>query len=426
MKNSEELKQFYRIYDKSYTIIIPTKVEAKVDRHIKVKELKTISEDLIMAKDLIMMFLSLFSQTNINYLQADQKEDSLRFRRLYSKILKKDFSYNRETRGAYTKIINLCIKHGIIEVGRNYSSMHGRSREYGLTKRYFCKGLVKYTLKSPAIIKRKLKEATEHFEEVASNPIGFNELVMGTVYQYPTMEEAEAIIRAEIKKKHINKSGKRLVWLGKHSKKEYPRKDFVYGEEYLKRYEYTYLSKKMPIIGSKEAGGRVYTQYNMMPEIIRNHVTINGEKLVESDYSTLHPNIANTLYGENKDCISHDIVAEALNITRDEAKRHHLTFFNQTLEKMQFNKVYEYYKKSHPELLRNLENDKMRYGYRITSEKMAEFETAMMTEIIKQAMDKGLKVAYCFDALFCKKDEIGRVKEIMQNVADEYNVNTRC
>jgi hypothetical protein len=63
-----------------------------------------------------------------------------------------------------------------------------------------------------------------------------------------------------------------------------------------------------------------------MPSVIREIITIDDDTLVECDYSTLHPNIANKIHrGKNNIAITHDEVAKALGITRKEAKIEYLS-----------------------------------------------------------------------------------------------------
>ncbi|WP_298954615.1 hypothetical protein [uncultured Nonlabens sp.] len=74
-------------------------------------------------------------------------------------------------------------------------------------------------------------------------------------------------------------------------------------------------------------------------------ITIEGEPIVELDFKALHPNIAKNIYGGTNAHISHDDIANDLDIPRDKVKTEHLSFFNKTPYLMKMSPLYNYYTK---------------------------------------------------------------------------------
>jgi hypothetical protein len=165
----------------------------------------------------------------------------------------------------------------------------------------------------------------------------------------------------------------------------------------------------------------------MMPSVIREIIKIDNEYLVECDYSTLHPNIANRVYrGENKISITHDIVAEYLGISRKEAKIEHLSFLNKKIVDMKRSPLYKYYNDNHNYMLLLLEADKIRYKtHKITSQKLFSVEVQMMEEVIRILFDEGIETTYVFDALYTKEEDVERVKEVMNRIAKNNKIKTK-
>jgi hypothetical protein len=184
----------------------------------------------------------------------------------------------------------------------------------------------------------------------------------------------------------------------------------------MKIYDYLLTNLNIPIVTGSKAGGRVITKLNMMPSIIRQLVKINGSNINECDYSTLHPNLANMLYGDSKDKITHDNVAEYLNISRNDAKIEHLSFFNKRISSMKKSPLYNYYNNKHNTLLTNVINDKKEFNHYITSRKLFSLETQLMEECILIAEKMDIKVIYVFDALYCDDNNKITLNKIMNEV----------
>ena len=164
-----------------------------------------------------------------------------------------------------------------------------------------------------------------------------------------------------------------------------------------------------------------------MPSVIREIITIDDDTLVECDYSTLHPNIANKIYrGKNNIAITHDEVAKTLGITRKEAKIEHLSFLNKRIEDMKRSPLYKYYNDNHFHMLFNLEADKQRYNsHKITSQKLFMKETDMMEDVIMELNNIGVDVVYVFDALYTQPFNADIVRNTMNKIANKYHIKTK-
>jgi hypothetical protein len=403
-------------------ITIANKLSAKLN-HFTKKDLLKVHHDTEVAKELILIILSNFSNTFILSLVSDEKSVKQGFKRLYSKIMREQVYYDKRVKTPYKIIIDILIKEGIIEKGENYSTSKKSSNEYRLTDRYRNNGLTNYKVKTKIAKRLCNKQRITNLEKAASTAIGRNELYNLSRIELPSINKAETHLRNKIKEGYRNKKGKRLYILGK--KKRDSQK--LYMEDYLEIYKYLKYFFNIPILTEEKAGHRVITKYNMMPSVIREIITIDNEYLVECDYSTLHPNIANRIYrGTNNISITHDEVAKALGITRKEAKIEHLSFLNKKIADMKRSPLYKYYNDNHFHMLFNLEADKIRYKtHKITSQKLFSVEVQMMEEVILILHGEGIETTYVFDCLFSKEEDVDRVKEVMNQVAKNNKIKTK-
>lgn len=397
---------------------IPSKVEAKIN-YISEEELLTIHKDLITAKELILSFLSMFKET---YLISKQStgQVALGYKQLSSEVLRKRLDMG--PKNIYKKVIDLTIKYGIVEKGRSYK-VGERNNEYRLTSTYFGKGIVDYQIKSKVILKRQNKLEYSNLKKVLNCKIATNELLNRSLLKFPTNEEARAhLIKLEAQGK-TNKKGKRIRLKETLSPHDYG--DYVFIEEYLVILDYL-RELTIPIIASENGGGRVITAFNFLPSTLRSLVTFNGEPLGEVDYPCLHPNIVNTLYGGSGNTITHDNVAEYLNISRQEAKVEHLSFFNKSWSQMTKSPLFKYYCEKEGNMMGRLYEEKKTMGYKITSRKCFEIETEMQRETINCLRDKGVICFYVFDAIMVPKEDIKIVKEVMNKTAKKFNIKIKC
>jgi hypothetical protein len=200
---------------------------------------------------------------------------------------------------------------------------------------------------------------------------------------------------------------------------------------------YNYLTNEkgimIPTIGGEASGGRIVDSFTLMPGWIRNLVTINGRKLIECDYSCLHPNIAMHLYGGCSQFLTHDQLAEYLELDILEVKREHLSFFNKQLWQMKKSPLFSYYQENEPLMIDELINEKLNNDipkksdkYKITSMRLFQKEVDIMTDVIQTLNSYGIYVMYVYDALFCHPRDFEVVRETMNKVIFEHGVMTKA
>ena len=208
----------------------------------------------------------------------------------------------------------------------------------------------------------------------------------------------------KINDNYRTKKGKVLKFLNKRKReniKDYKNKSFV--EMGITKFHLLVDDGfKIPTPSFKKAGGRVYDSFNTLNGWIREQILIDGEQTIEKDFKALHPNLVNLIYGGNTKYITHEKIAQVLNIDVTIVKKEHLSFFNQHPKQMEKSIVYQYYKEHEPEMLERVIIDKLKNGHKITSKRLFTLEVKIMSEIIKQLNKKDIVVGYTFDALFCK------------------------
>ena len=425
-----KLKEIFEEYGMEYTplvereydvIKIPSKVEAKL-KYITKTELLEINKDVEVAKELILIVLSNFKETYILSRQNSAKKTVREgYKALNWEVLTLQVRITNKPSPS-TKILNLLIKYGIIEKGRSYK-VGVRSNEYRLTDRYFGKGVVSYELKSKVLRARNRKMVEDNLRNVLKSEIGYNELMNRDKFTFPTEEEAKKHLIKLSKEGTTNKRGKRLVYLNKRSADKF--EDCVFVEDYLTILSYL---KEMiiPIVVSDNGGGRVITAFNFLPSVLRPLVKFEGEYLEELDYSCLHPNIVQYIYGgSNKEMITHDKVADYLGIDRQTAKIEHLSFFNKRWKELYSSPLFKYYIENEPMMMENIYESKKEHGYKSTSRDCFYFETELMKSVIKEAKKEYIKPTYCFDAIYCKKSDVETVKNIMNKQAELFGLLTK-
>lgn len=438
------LKKEYIQNKEDTTLLVSNKVESKINRYVPKKDLKHINEDIYLAIDLIMFFIANFSPTYIKSLNTNKKEELSGFMNINYEVQKERFlGLGLGLKSSpHPKIIKLLITHGIIEKGSDYI-MGIKSRSYRLTQSYFGKGLTEYKIKNKTIQDKLYNIECNKFNELLEHPIAVNSLITNLDLQFPSDQEAIDEIDKFVKEGHTNKNGKRLVWAGKNPGR-YPKTDFVHAEDHLKLLQTYRDLPRMPVLASAIGGHRVYDRYNMLPKTVRETVKVSNKKLIEKDYSCLHPNLIQTLYSDNPQTMAHEKVAETLtegfrDLNKEEQgkaikeyKIAHLSFFNLPVDKMKYSAVYPYYEKYDKQMLIRIEDEKMvseeygkdNLGSRITAQKLFGLETEIMGEVITRLHKEGIKVMYLFDALSCHKENTDRVAEVMNAVAEEYSVYT--
>lgn len=412
-----------KLFGEGKVIKVPSKVPSKLNYILK-KDLQIIHEDIKTAKELILIISSNLSSTYTISLQHNDTRKKLGYKKLNARLLESQVKYSYKKTSPYKKIINLLIDLEIIEKGKKHLA-GDRSTEYRLTDKYFGKGIVNYTLESYDAIRLNSRYLSKQLLEATSTVLGRNSLNLYSSVDLLPIDEVKEILEQVIKDGYINKKGKRLVKLGKNVSR-YPREDYVYFEEYLESYEFLTDGFLIPIVTDEKAGHRVIDSFNLMPSIIRKHLLINGEPITEVDYSCLHPNIANRIYrGEDNSQIKHEDAADYLGISRKEAKIEHLSFFNKGVKAMEDSPLYKYYYDNRRDLLFAVENDKIRHECKkVTSQKMFDLETQLMSSVVSKLSGEGINVMYVFDALYVAEKDKKKVQSIMNKTAEEFKINT--
>jgi hypothetical protein len=292
-------------------------------------------------------------------------------------------------------------------------------------------------LKSKRTLEIQAKVNQEYIFKTKDNAIIKNLIEFQKLLIMPTetelIDEAKRLIKIGWK----NKKNKKLIFEKDYNKlKDYKKKDFIKVEDSLLVYKYNYLytSFKIPTISF---GGRIHDSLNCLPSWIRNLIKINNQAYKELDFSCLHPNIANKLYGKNDGTITHKAIAEATGKNIAKVKIQHLSFFNKTIEAnlttlddqsmhktMEASFLYEYYEKNYPEMLQAILKEKQESSYKKVTERIFKIETMLMTAIIEELNQSGIFVGYIFDALFCAENDAEKVTQTMNDTAKKMNLHT--
>jgi hypothetical protein len=394
---------------------IPNKVKRTIERYCSAPLLKEIHEDKDVAVELCLLFLSNLS--NAYYITESG------WKRLYSPIL--EFQLGR----GYTKIIK-CLLQGtskgpIIERS-DYFTIGQESYRYRLTEPYRNKGVKLYEFQTPEVKNRISKIYFKQLSEAIDNPISNNLIKSYQLFELPSMAEIKREAKRLVKEGYITKKGKILTFQNKHSKdywKDADSRSFVEENiELFKRLtEHGYL---IPIIGDENSGGRVTDSFNLMPSWIRRLIKINGKPIQEADYSALHPNLAMKIYGGEEKYITHEKVAQELNMDLKKVKIQHLSFFNHEWKNMYYSPLMEYYRKDYV-FMGNIHKDKA-VDHKITSKKLFKLEVDIMTSVIQKLNQEGIYVMYVYDALYSCEKTIDRVREVMNEEIIKHGVHTKA
>ena len=426
----------------SDVISIPNKALNNLN-YVPKRELKIIHDDIDSSKELILIILSNLSNTWALAQNSDDFKVQEGYKRLYSKILENQVKYNSNSTSPYRKILDLLIKHKFVEEGAQaYFNPNGIgwATEYRLTSKYFGKGCQPYQLKTTTVRRMNSRQYKRNLELIMQTHIGMNHLKMLNRVQWPSEELVNETLSQAVKNNHTNRDRQRLVWLGKHSQNEYPRAKFIYAEDYFNSFRYLRDNMKIPTIKEEWLQGgvlqfRIATCFTLMPKLLRNLITIGGEPIVESDYSALHPNIVQMHYrGTNIEQITHEGVAAYLTlklgreITRDEAKDEHLSFFNKEIYQMKKSPLWVYYKDKEPQMMHNLLEQKRTHekGHKATCWEIFAIEVQLMERSIQRLNELGVQVIYVYDALYSIQEEQETVLRVMNDIAQEMNILSRA
>lgn len=426
MTELNKLQEKYSGIDKflasPLVLFVPKKVESVLRRHTPKSLLMEIDSDVDVAVEKCLIVLDNLSSTF--YLEDKYKS-------LSSKILHSQTKRDNDNTFVYSKCLE-ALKIGsarfgsIIECDGVYV-IGQKSKSYKITDKYLKAGLTTYTLSSPSLTMKRNLDFYTRLSDAMNNPIAANLIHSYKHITLPTIPQIKANAKKLIKEGYKTNKGKTLTFRNKHADshwKDASSRSFV--EDAVEIFDY--LTQKgyiIPIITGEGNGHRVVDSFSLMPSFIRKMVKIKGEEIAENDYSCLHPNIAINLYEGTGEHISHEIVADYLGISRQNAKIEHLSFFNKQWDKLYYSPLFPYYSAHEPKMMENLFKDKDEFGYKITSQKLFSVEVEMMTEVIKILSEKNINVLYVYDCLYSAKSDSDVVRVAMNEVAELFNINTK-
>ncbi|MGO1728604.1 MAG: hypothetical protein ACTHY4_03275 [Flavobacteriaceae bacterium] len=409
------------------TIQIPKGVRRRIKRLPKgiLKRIDS-NKDVAVEKCLIMT-------SNLTYTVFNEEDY---WKSLSSTILHDQFKKGSDNTFIYKEIIEALkyetnSTHPIIECKKNqYNTETYRenyyTKQYRLDESCRNKTLESYQIKHDDNINKRKAYYFKQFNEASANEIGKNLI---KVYEQITLPSKEKILihaKKLVKENHKNKKGKKLTFLNKKSKSYFSnleQRSFV--EDNLKLYDFLVgVNFMIPKTGDFKSGGRVVDSFNLMPSWIRSLIKIEDENICELDFKALHPNIALSIYGNRTKQITHEKVAEALELPLKEIKIEHLSFFNKRIEDMKKSILYGFYNEKEKEMIENLKQEKLKWGYKKTSQRLFKKEVNIMTDIISQLNKLDIYVLYVYDALYCKQSDNEIVTEIMNRTIKRHGVFT--
>lgn len=435
----DDYAQLSLLFPNVNSILIPKKAEYNLKKYTPKPLLYSIDSDINVAIQKCLVFL--------NNLASTHYEDN-RWKPLHSTILHEQLKNEGDNTYVYKQVIE-ALKFGTKQTGgiilpkkcphgfETYQ-VGGKSKQYMLTDTYFKAGLTEYIIKDEAIIQNRNKAFYKALSEANDNVISNNLLKLYPNIEIPTVDAVLAEGKRLVKSNYITKSQKKLTMRNRHPNnywKDAKQRSFV--EDNIELYQFlTGRGFMIPNAGKHTNGGRVVDSFNLMPSWIRNMVKINGEPIVECDFTAMHPNLANSLYCGSGQHISHQEVADYLGMDRKQAKKEHLSFFNKPYypsknkkeaEKgaMVTSSIHKYYEDNEPIMLGNIKNDKLGNNYKSSTYKLFGLEVEVMTEVISRLNDLGIYVMYVYDALYCAESNYDTVAYTMNQVVKDMSINTR-
>lgn len=403
-------------------IRVPIYAKRHLERNVPRFLLRKVNKNRKRAVEICLFVLSLIVNNNPRY----------EWTKLSSERLAEFTKYGKDNTFIYNNVLNvLKYSKGLISPlivvkknnGKETYEVGRETKKYKLSSFFVSKRTIEIELIHNDILKPYYSYKESEFNNLKDNPIVKNILQLYPRITYPTIDDKNLEAKRLIDLGFKSKKGKALIYK-KNLKNFTEANNHLFVEECIDMFNRHKDRGVMSISSSENAGGRVTYNLNLMNGWIRHLIKIDGEEIVELDFVAFHPNIATKIYNGSQKYITHKYVAEELNIELNEVKKQHLSYFNDEIKVMFNKKVHEFYKSKEPQMLENLLNDKKKNNYKITSKRMFELETQIMTKIIELLNSKGIFVIYIYDALACKKSDLELVKAVMEEVVLEFGVYT--
>lgn len=351
--------------------------------------------------------------------------------KLSSERLAEFTKYRKDNTFIYNHVLNvLKYSKGIIPPlivvkknnGKETYEVGKETKKYKLSSFLTSKRTIEIELTHKDILKPYYSFKELEFNSLKDNSIVKNILPLYPRITYPTIEEIIIEAKRLIKSKY-SKKGRELIFR-KDIKDLTEVSKYIIVEDCIERFNNHKDRGVLSISSSENAGGRVAYNLNLINSWIRNLIKIDGEEIVEVDFAAFHPAIAIKIYNGNQKYITHQYVAEELNLELNQVKKQHLSYFNDKIQGMFNRNVHDYYKLNEPWMVENIINDKKENGYKMTSRRMFGLEVQIMSEIIEILNSKGIYLIYIYDALGCKKSDLETVKRTMNEVVLKFGVYT--
>lgn len=423
IKENENLliPEFFQKTDK---IFIPNKTHKSIN-FIEDKYLLDIHSNIKIAKELCLLFLSYMTRT---MLDIDEYSNGINLSsKLLANLLRspksKQHTLDTKVYQAIIKALEIGTKDKGAFIIVNKSYVPGEySRKYNLTDNYKS-GIQIYSIKTKWVKDIVCRNTMVSWIKANTNLIAKNMIMFYTQLDLPT--KAELLIKGKqlCNENYTTKKGKKLTMLYRKDKsywKDSDNRSFVENDIDMFEY-YTSLGFMIPVIGNENCP-RVYDSISLLPSWIRNEIKCFNEKIFEVDYKCLHPNLIMNLYNEPIKYLTHEIVANELELDIKKVKTMHLSFFNMEIKHLTRSPLMKYYSMT---LMEKIINDKkIHKTHKITSKYLFDLEVQIMTKVIKKLNKLNIYVGYIYDALITTLDNIEIVKRIMDETVLEFKVFT--
>jgi hypothetical protein len=429
-KNKELLKNidinnnvdFPLFIKKKDFILVPSKAISAV-KYISETKLKAIHQDLDVAKELCLIFISLLTSTYFEILEGSDG-----WKPLHSSHLRDLFKGVADYKKVREALEYPLRNNVLIECDHHYI-INEKCFFYKIGNSYVKKGIVSYQLKTE--IAKQVYSNYQLIQLVLSN----QNIICKNLFEFyknielPTIEMANQEAKRLVKKKFRTKKGKLLRFRNKHIDSYFrDAENLAFVEDHIKLFGYlTENGLIRPQVTEANNGCRVVDSFTLMPSWIRKMVKFKGSQLVEVDYSCLHPNIAMSLYGGKMEYITHQQISEESGLDIVEVKLEHLSFFNKEFWQMKESQLWNYYKEKEPEMINRIVGEKLadkNNKHKITSMRLLKKEVEIMTSVIEKLNSEGIYVGYVYDALLSSPEYAGRVKEVMDSIILEQGVKS--